>query len=62
MHVDLWALDRTKETNEMGTIYFALAIQQLHALATGGVSNGGVFALFIVTHVVEGSWGRRSSR
>jgi hypothetical protein len=39
--------------------YFALSVQQFHSSSASGMSNGIVFALFIITHVVERSRRRR---
>lgn len=62
MHVDLVALDDLRCLEEASMAYFALRVQQLHTPSTSGVPNGVVFALFIVTHVVEGCRRGRPAR
>lgn len=40
--------------------YFALSVQELHALSSLGMTDGVILALLIVTHIVEGCcWRRR---
>jgi hypothetical protein len=43
----------------MSLTNLAFGVQQFHALAGGGMSYGVIFALFIITHGVEGSGRRR---
>jgi hypothetical protein len=47
--------DKVRHEGKENITNLALSVQQLHSLSALGVSDGVVFAFFVVTHVVERS-------